>query len=699
MSKKTCTDELSFDEMIMNAGLNRSQRKFCKLPAKKNIRLLAPAGSGKTFSLLWRCKYITEDAKEKGESVPHFLILAFTRSAKLELEKRLKDTPEFKGIKATIRTLNSWGWEQIKKSGKEIAVTDYQKAQLVKHDLKSLLQKYPIFDKAVKGRGNARAVSLIELTDLLKSLGFTHKMTKTDINRQTKLLKELGLFPMLQAGYQQLYSLCGIQCDTREVRETVVAEFFDFWKKAVKTLEAVNRYTYEDQKYWARMYLEERLNEGRAPSGASRYTHIMVDEFQDINPLDMALIENAALYNGVKGRPVPLTLLGDDDQAIFGWRGSSPKYILHPDQYFGVPFATCVLDVNYRSPKTIVEISQQLLSYNRDREPKEMKSGAKGRALIKVLEAKDVGAATDLTLKTLKNLLSDGRYKTIALIGRKQTTLFPYQVLLGTERIEYFVDYDLDIFEGEAMQSFQQILTIVYRAKDNDVDDPIGDILTILDKIDRYTLNKIDKAGVSSFLVKKHPRDFEEALKMLSSYAKNIKNGISANEACKIIRSMVDAKTVYVFLDIVINDLEGLDKDYSKKDLDKHYKEPQFLRLKAVSRTYKDDFRGFYRDLIQAGKMADHSKKKKSEDSIKAFNEIGKVAVHLVTATRAKGHEYDAVIVLDADDEVWPNRISGDIEEERRLFYVALSRAKKSLFFVTSADVWTSRFLLETRLV
>ena len=61
-------------------------------------------------------------------------------------------------------------------------------------------------------------------------------------------------------------------------------------------------------------------------------------------------------------------------------------------------------------------------------------------------------------------------------------------------------------------------------------------------------------------------------------------------------------------------------------------------------------------------------------------------------------YEYDTVIILDADDEVWPDRQADDIEEERRLFYVALSRVKKNLYYV-SDDRLESRFLLEARLI
>ena len=94
----------------------------------------------------------------------------------------------------------------------------------------------------------------------------------------------------------------------------------------------------EDQKYFA--YQDERKNieQGRLLSGAASYDHIFVDEFQDINPLDLALVRAI-----VERSRATLTIAGDDDQAIFEWRGATPEYILDPGQYFGSDFDTCTL--------------------------------------------------------------------------------------------------------------------------------------------------------------------------------------------------------------------------------------------------------------------------------------------------------------------------------------------------------------------
>lgn len=687
-----------FDDLAKDAGLNRSQKKFCKQNINKSVRLLAPAGSGKTFSLLWRCKYIVEQSKEKNNPNPHFLLLAFTRSAKLELEERLKNDKSFKNINATVRTLNAWGWEQIKRPGKELIVTKKQRQLIANHDLLPLYKKYELIGNGFKtpyGRAN-NSVILMDLIDLLKSLGFTHYMNKTNYKSHVKYLKEVGLFENLQDGYELLYRLEGIQNEDKSVKENGVSVFFDFWKKATILLDSVNRYTLEDQKYWARIYFENQMEQKVSPQGITRYTHIMVDEFQDINPLDLELIKCACRYHGQKNKPVSITIIGDDDQAIFGWRGTTPKYILNPDNYFDVDFVTCILDTNYRSPKNIVEVSNKLLSYNKEREPKEMKSVAKGRATIKVLRKDSVVAGVDSTIRLINKLAGEEKYKNIALIGRRHVSLFPYQVLLSSEGIQYYVDTDIDIYDGEAMQSLQNIIQIVYRAKDDDVDDPITSIIDICDKIDYKQLNNQDKQALIAFLEDKEVDSFSEAIDALKIYPNQIKKH-NPVEVAKVIKKLISSSSVYKFMDLVEAEFKGFDKDYSKKDIDNHYKEPQFFRLKEISKKYKTDFRAFYKDIDKARKAGERSRNKIYKDSIDAYNEITNTKIHLITATRSKGHEYDAVIVLDVNAGEWPSYLSNDIEEERRLFYVALSRAKKYLCFVITGKL-ESRFLLESKL-
>ena len=449
----------------------------------------------------------------------------------------------------------------------------------------------------------------------------------------------------------------------------------------------------EDQKYYARILLENHISQGKAPQGIARYTHVLVDEFQDINPLDLELLKSISIYHGQKGKPLSITVVGDDDQAIFGWRGTTPKYILFPEKYFGIKFNTCILDTNYRSPKNIVEISNKLLSYNKEREPKTIKSATKGRAVIKLQSRKRYSASVDTTMKLIRSLLKNERFKQIALIGRRQASLFPYQVLLSAEGIEYYVDTDINILEGELIQSLQNIVRIVYRAKDDDVDDPTESVLTICDKLMHFQLQKKERQALHDYL-EKNSSSFSDAMTALAAYPGEIK-GKSPKTVCDIINKLVRAETVYAFMDKAEQYLLGLEKDYLKKDIDAHYKDPQITRLKEVARKYGTDFRLFYKDMEKARKESERSHNRSLADSDNSYIETTSIPIHLLTATRSKGHEFDAVIILDANDEEWPNHLTEDIEEERRLFYVAISRARKYLCFVCDGEHAESRFLDE----
>lgn len=218
------------EDLLKEAGLNQKQKKFCRINPTHNVRLLAPAGSGKTFSLLWRCKIIHEDYlinrddyRSKGIQAPHFLLIAFTNSAKNELEQRLRDVPEFKGINASVRTLNAWGWEQ-NVGNKELICNRKGKQSVGIHDLLPVYKKYSLINSAMNsGRSKYNnAVTIIELIDAYKSLGFKHTMTIPQYKKHIKYLKDVGLFEKWNQYNDIYFHLIGFTIDQNNNRETIL---------------------------------------------------------------------------------------------------------------------------------------------------------------------------------------------------------------------------------------------------------------------------------------------------------------------------------------------------------------------------------------------------------------------------------------------------------------------------------------------
>ncbi|MCR5102587.1 MAG: ATP-dependent helicase [Butyrivibrio sp.] len=688
----------------ITGSLNNEQNSFCstnKISITKNVRLLAPAGTGKTYSILWRCKKITDSCIKNGKDLPFFLIVTFTKSASIEIEKRLME-PEFAAIRASVRTLNSWGWEQVKTYHPDVVdvkiVDDvHDRRNLVMTHLVNIDKKVvkKLFEEKAKHRYKT-AEGIIDLIDIMKGLGFNHNMTIPQYRRYKKDLNKIGLLKKYEdaiALYSEYLQDNGISVD-----RVIDEQFFDFWKKAVKYLEENKLFTMEDQKYWAKHYLDEKLELKQFAKGMGKYSHVIVDEFQDVNPLDISLLKSIITYYGNGKKPVSLTIVGDDDQAIFGWRGSSPEYILNPEKYFENDFSTVTLTKNYRCPKAIVNHANTLISKNISRVNKKMESVAKGRATIKVIKPKRGETSFDATVKLIHELIEEKNCKHIALIGRKQVSLFPYQVLLYRDGINYNIDADLDIFEGQAMSDFLEITRIIYRANSFDNDDPVGDLIKVCSRFAKYGSKLTAYSNLEKYLNEKHPYNFKDALQMLKEYDGKI-HKYDMKSYYLAIEHALEAKTIFDYIEVLKNEFHGFERDYAKAEVDNHYKDPQLDRLAELSLDYGNDFRLFCQALVNARTTARICRDFNREGYGNGYKKDEEVPVHLLTATRSKGKEFDAVVILEPYEGEWPAKLAMDIEEERRLFYVAMTRSKQYLYFITDEKAPLSRFLRESDII
>ena len=156
-------------------SLDSSQLEFCRSSAE-NIRLLAPAGCGKTASLLHRCRELIKRAERK----PRFLIVTFTKTAASELKNRVEHDPYFEPVRgqANITTLNAWGWNRIKNS-KRVSnpqlLTNDKVSFAIKNQLSPVLKKDMFMREIIKTlRSRNSQYRLMTVMDTLKSMGFVH---------------------------------------------------------------------------------------------------------------------------------------------------------------------------------------------------------------------------------------------------------------------------------------------------------------------------------------------------------------------------------------------------------------------------------------------------------------------------------------------------------------------------------------------
>ena len=689
--------------------LDKSQRAFCEAPVG-NIRLLAPAGCGKTLCLLYRCKHLAEQSPTKRQ---RFLIVTFTRAARDELRSRISEDSTFTGIRdqTEITTLNSWGFRRIKNAAFSPKLiksrNDYHFT--MRNQLQPVWRKHERVRGAIQNSNRWKSTNaprnLMNMIDALKSLGFDHKRHTSfpdkflphwqEVERQglgwrlEELIAQLIQFEVLEE------ELNGNNPKARQ-RE-FFDSFFIFWIAAAEQLIASATFTIEDQKYFA--YQDERTNveQGRLLSGAASYDHVFVDEFQDINPLDLALVRAI-----VERSRASLTIAGDDDQAIFEWRGATPEYILDPEQYYDSTFDTYTLEVNYRSPKNIVGHSQRLIANNRRRVPKNISAHVSSSlATIDLQTTSSLSEALDYVHNLVTSSINQGTSPAkIALISRKRSQIIPYQVHFASKNIPFCAAEDLQLFLSDTFDRLLQLLTIKEGADRSQMPRQVAnDILFLCNFVKRYALNRRNREDLRKYLQGSRSLSIIEGVDFLAAYRGELKGknkeGKTSLEMADAIRTYINAESVSDALLALSHNFEGLQFDFGKAEEDIFYTDPPFAQLAEYAKRYGTDYASFVYDIESAKDTLVHIPP--FEDDGKG-DDLSKNPLHLMTALRAKGKEFDKVVLLDVQDGIWPNRNARtppELEAERRVFYVAFTRAREQVTLLLRDGTNRSQYIEE----
>lgn len=664
---------------VSSGQLDEYQRAFIEAP-DDNLRLLAPAGSGKTQSLLWRCQHLSAQSEGKAR----FLLVTFTRAARDELRARLSsDSFRKVGDATDIVTLNSWGHRRLRASypGLRLLTNSWHLRECVNNTLRPVWVTHPTLPAAIKSYPFRAHKIIMTMIDRLKSLGFDHETdSPTAINDQIDALANLGLLGLLEEIIDNLFGIGAVE--DRRI-ETFVEGIMDFWRSACRTLIEQATFTLEDQKYVAFLDLRRQFTDGRLPMGGSRYSHVLVDEFQDINPLDLALIRQIADINRAK-----LTIVGDDDQAIFEWRGATPSYILEPEAHFGRAFGTRILERNYRCPRNLVIGAQRLIVNNKRREPKRVIPMREADAEVRRIHCIAFTETVDKIMEEVRSFVVESAPGAkFAILSRKRAQLIPYQILMASEEIPFCAAEDLHVFLSEAFETLERTLRVCACARAGFrsptlVDDVVG----LCNMVKRYPLKKAEVDSLKQHLRAARPRSYDAAAETIETFRGTLKgpndDGTLSRAFAAAVREIVHAPTVQRAIEILGQSFAGFGSDYVKSEEDIFYTDPPFYYLAAFAARYGEDFQRFLDDIEMAkAKLV----RLPGEDDEKSADEIWRRPIHLMTALRAKGKEFDTVVILDANDGIWPlRRAAGKIESERRLFYVAMTRAKRRLLLTIS---------------
>lgn len=448
--------------------------------------------------------------------------------------------------------------------------------------------------------------------------------------------------------------------------------FAQIYEGYEKRLREENLIDFDDMLVFCYELLKER--EDIRTLWQNKFQHILIDEFQDINKVQYEIIRMLA------GKGDHLFIVGDDDQSIYRFRGARPEIMLGFEKDY--PEAKkVILNTNYRCSEEIVEGAEHLISHNTKRFPKNMQAARGSKVPITFRNLKDVGEECTDILKGIRFYYKKGipledmavifrtNTQPRLLVGRLMEYNIPFQMRDVIPNIfDHWIARNILTYIKLAMGNRDRklFLQVMNRPKRYISRSMITEPQVDLKKLKQQTFGKkwlyekIDKLEMDLYLLRK-----------MEPYAaiQYIRNGIGyedyMNEYAQFRRMNPDD------LEEVLNQIQESAKEY-------HSFEEWFAYIES----YGEELR----KQMEAGRQQ-------------------KSGVTLTTMHSSKGLEYEVVFVMDINEGVTPHKKAvkeADLEEERRLFYVAVTRAKTYLFLYSvkelyQKDAQISRYIGELR--
>lgn len=618
----------------------------------RSIRVLAPAGSGKTETLARRVG--TRIAA--GVPARRILILTFDNQAKAAFQQTLGRLGVSGGVE--IRTLNAFG-------------------------LRLLTQEFPTVrsrtGRAFYGPQEPLLTELVEasdggrLTELFGTLK-SHLFDPQDTSRKTGNALETWV----THSYRQLVPEKFL-AEHPEARfagpfsQQLRREFLNY----EEYLHNRGMIDFEDQKLRTFRLLE--ASPEAAAAVRSRYDEVIVDEFQDINPLDQRLIE-------IISRDSTLVITGDDDQAIYGFRWASAEHLIRPDAAFERQFTSYELRTNYRCPREIMQRSRKLIGYNADRVPKNPVSGVAAPGSIIVHEHQSRLAEARHVALLIAESVADTpgmTYGDVGVLTRRNAHLDEMQVQLIAAGIPYAIRAERDLVgDWEAVLALLGFSTALRQGRTSVVTDyrpAIAHFKWFPRGVRDDALRHFEGLAFS---------EVELSLRQANVPSRTMKQFASA------LSHLRTARTVAAELDAIEERFLGYGRAGSRGTAD------------GDQPVVEESSLGLLRDILARRE----STRAEAIDRLRTFidrasglrDEAGP-RVDLSTFHSAKGRQWRLVVLPWVSGLSTPDPLTrkefGELESERRLFYVAMTRAADRLVIgrpSSASKEWTSQFLYES---
>jgi len=404
---------------------------------------------------------------------------------------------------------------------------------------------------------------------------------------------------------------------------------------------------------------------------AGRYLHVLVDEFQDTNPAQYVLARQLASKNG------NICVVGDPDQSIYSWRSADIRNILNFERDFPGS-TTYLLEQNYRSTQPILDAADAVIGRNRERKPRKLWTERKAGDLINLYDAYNDEEEGEYVAREIDRLVSSGhKYADIAVMYRTNAQSRPLEEALVRRRIPYRLIGGVRFYQRREIKDLIAYLRLIH--------------------------NKLDEASLLRVVNVPARGIGDRTLQRLRGFAEE--HGTSLWNACDAVArgeavSGVAARSAAAVREFVVT-MESL-RELRAGSL------PALLDavLKATGYiAYLEDSVGETEERLEnvvqlRSVMSQYEEVGGEESDLATFlQDVALVAdvdelegaidaVTLITLHAAKGLEYPVVFMVGMEERVLPHSRSFDdprqMEEERRLAYVGITRARDQLFLTRS---------------
>lgn len=605
--------------------LNSEQKKA---GAKVNgpLLILAGAGSGKTRTITYRIAYMIQ---ELGISPYSILAVTFTNKAAKEMRERVENLIGEDGKRAMISTFHSFGLRLLRVYSK-----------VVGYDSNFTIYDTDDQKKVVKG--------------IMKQLVIKNKdLTEGKIVSRISKLKEDGISP---EEYEKDYRF-----------ESDANIIYEVYKRYNQTLKENNGMDFSDiltntYKLLENREVLEKLQE--------KFKYIMVDEYQDTNNIQYKIINKiAAKYRNI-------CVVGDENQSIYGFRGADIRNILDFEKDY--PDAVVIkLEENYRSTKIILDAANEVIKNNKTSKDKKLWTKKVSGDKIILKPCSDGRDEVNFVIEEIVEMRKDGRrYNDFTILYRTnaQSRLFE----------EGFLRYNIPYKVFGGMQFYQ-------RAEIKDILAYLSVINNTRDGINLDRIINVPKRKIGDKTIEKIKNYAEE--KGLSIYdslkeAENISGLSSAvTEKLKEFSNMM-AELEELSFELPVSELfdEVIKKAGYFSYLNSSYDDAE-SRIENVEELKNS--------IIELENVVDNLTLREYLENVSLVSatddlDSEREYVKLMTIHNAKGLEFPVVFLVGMEDEIFPNTTkvmidNESLEEERRICYVAITRAEEKLYISHAA--------------